>query len=1393
MKLVPVIVFLFVIIEVRTQIDVIEVDNNVDLNGNDEGTEFLENTPIDFDVIDEIAEDLPLVDNFLQQKFSEDSDHDYEQHQLREAHADPTLHKWKHKRPLFHGHTHTHIHTITHGNSHDYVTPIEVHPVSHQFGHQSHVVNPPIKQLDYGFKADLRPVNIETNHWAGGPQPHTHLSYNQNLQYGSQAISHQTSQTSNQNNHFGSFGKPTYTSDTLKPGVVNINGNSNTFIQSGGTHKLISSHNGQVFSREKAASPPVGESLVGISKPVEEDIFWHNTPEGPEPQSISANIQNPVVYDTDMKNVLNVLDDRSYFRDRPEVEPSGYERTAEVIRHENSDDQGGLNVHEQEPRDQTGGNDDMNLKSPNLIQIPFNNYFHSYDYGRNSRNKRSTKNINMNFLSDNAMLFNISSWRLKEINSKLDDTLSDYRQVVDEYRKKLTDKREALFTDILDSMIGQFQTKNYQDSNKMEKRGKRSATITKLLNNPDVRLDVPKTLDNIGVITRNAFEDERSPMYHVRQFMGSTKNAVLSAMKIPPQNLVIPSNYEIRNINPEEIAEEEDHLVSGINPKILSRSSFRNPESTENFEDTYPSDPYGIVETFARVGGAIRDSVRSGQNTLNHISNIAHDARKIFHTTKNTVPRVLLPYAKAPVLLTSRFKESKKTPLKKAIIISPKVLDVKDPLIGAQRNDPEFVSMGNIMDAIGLTKPNKDKIDLEKIVVRMPGQGETRGIYIPPIGEVQSVNGKRLPNSKVDAPLQRRNKEYLGRIQDKVASTNKVVKENIEKMKNDISKTIDKTKNKVKTDILQMKEKTNIQNVPTISQRSDGSNRKEDKNGIKHYTKEEEDEIIDKFLYNIFKIDTNKNTKAEHLISLNKNKKDTKYNDTSSVLKRNDQDKEGPLLRLPIGASISDISPNITESVLEETIKNITMDILKEETAKNSIKKNKVRDKISKLNASEKKKANFKKRPKMTLQSRFGEDDEADYITTTPRNPSTLKNEELNGRDEEERKVDEYVLNDVAAPMFSDSSNDEKLKSSWKIGDVLELIEEPSAEDPSNELQSGQNEEGSERPVFSSRNLLWIPEDSEKQEAPKETNSDTLADTVGLNLPPQLMTPFMSRASNTNVEEIFRSTDEDEGNAAFPDSKTINENDAQENSDGGEILGLNLPPELLKPFMARDSNADIDKTFTSDENNEHNVWSDNDEMENFLPLLMMPHRTTKSVKKTLDEFLKKENETRQQILNVQENRLKHSRPLEIQEQPRRFPEPIREQWYIIPPSEMLRKMFKNCERKQCYKLESHATNNEDRVRHEDPMICLYMSENVSVLPRYPGYSQYLNKMEIDHARNGVGEARTSMDVSEALRKPFMGLGNAENIKKFYDEYNKNQDQDEDLFGSEEGLSLFHDD
>ncbi|XP_045476973.1 uncharacterized protein LOC123682417 [Harmonia axyridis] len=1422
--------FLFIIIEVSAQFDNSDVGDSVQ-------TDNIEDDFMGIDTIaDNALDDLSSADNFLEERIPEIVGGENEGDTSR--YADPTLHKWKHKGPLFHSHSHTH--TFTHG-THLHETPVVVHPVNYEFSHRPQSIHPPnnhqyVVVNDHGMEAATRPLILNSNQWSESSHQNSHqTTYNQNFHQQNQAIHHQNIQFSNQNNHhFDSPGKLVHSWESANPKIVNINGHSNTFIHSGTSQNFISSHNEGVGLEAEHLGSLSDDQVVGISMPPEEEIHWHVKPENSQ---LSEDLIRPVVYDSGMNKILEVLDERSYYHTRPET--SGYAKHAEMSTVDQPHDElpsYQFSEYEEQEHQAPRGSEttDEAPNDPyigNIIQIPSNNRCHCYRR-RNTRNRRSPKLINMNVLSDNSMNFNISSLKLKEMNSKLNDTLFGYRDMVDDYRKKITDKRELLFADVLDSIIGNFQFRGYKDSAELKKREKRSATITKLLNNPDARLDVRKTLDNVGTITRNAFEDERSPLYHVRQFMGSTKNAVLSAMKIPPQNLVIPSNYEIKNINPEEIEEEGDDVVSAINPKILSRSGFRNGDTDENYEEAYPSDPYGIVETFARVGGAIRDSVRSSQNTLNHISNIAHDARKIFHTTKNTVPRVLLPYAKAPVL-TSRFKANKNAPLKKAIIISPKVLDVKDPIIGAQKTHPDFVSMGHILDAIGLTKSKKDHIDLEKIVVKMPGEGETRGIYIPPIGDVKSVNGRRLPNFRGDNEQTKgKSAKNLGSIHDKIVSTNRVVKENMQKRKNDITKNLDKTKNKIKYGIQQLKERNKIENDSDIlSQsltRSDKSNIKANKNEIKQFTKEEENEIIDKFLYNIFKTDANQSAAIVSLNDMNKNEK-VNYEINANLKKKDKQNTESTLGSSNIIYS-SDILPNITQSILEETIKNITMDLLQDENKKDGYNKNYIKTNTIQKNYSNKRKnVKFTKRPKIVLQSRFGDDEDStpailsrtnedivenkDQVTDTTKPNITPEFKGLDKNEEEAmRKVDEYVLNDVA---LSDSSNNEKGKNSWKIDNVLELIEDPSAEESSNELKSEENREENV-PVFASRSLLSILDapDRQHKDLNRKKRSTDHEETVGLNLAPDLMKPFMAVAPNSNIDEVYGYEDENKeddeiNNVTEPNSPTTTVSNSdmsfyEENLDGNadeeEVVGLNYP-------------------FTSNEENEYNVENNNNDDQYNSPVLMMPLRTTKSVKKTLDEFLKKENQTKQQMLNAEENRVKHSRSGDISDNHEGFEMPIEEQLYIIPQSDLLKKMIstvsnkENCKIKRCYKKPTNENipqynrgyPYDDQYEQQNVVICVCISESshgpVSYngeLYRYPFYRsrEEAEEFEQEVNRNGVGEGRTSMYMSDTLKKPFMGLGSDETIKKYYDEFNNQPEgggsEGGSLFDSNEEQLLFYD-
>lgn len=98
---------------------------------------------------------------------------------------------------------------------------------------------------------------------------------------------------------------------------------------------------------------------------------------------------------------------------------------------------------------------------------------------------------------------------------------------------------------------------------------------------------MPKTLDNVGALARTTFEDELAPMYHVRNMAGSTKDAVMATMKIPNQNFIIPSKYDI--------VERPDGSESlrAINRKILNE----NEETKDQISDVNEE----IETTFNKV------------------------------------------------------------------------------------------------------------------------------------------------------------------------------------------------------------------------------------------------------------------------------------------------------------------------------------------------------------------------------------------------------------------------------------------------------------------------------------------------------------------------------------------------------------------------------------------------------------------------------------------------------------------------------------------------------------------------------------------------------------------------------------------------------------------------
>lgn len=230
-----------------------------------------------------------------------------------------------------------------------------------------------------------------------------------------------------------------------------------------------------------------------------------------------------------------------------------------------------------------------------------------------------------------------------------------------------------------------------------------------LVNDPNAKLDIPKTISNIGAVTKASFHDHKKPLYHLNNMVGSIKDAIISTIKIPPQGIIIPSHYKIVSTDLDDNNLETKHEIT----RSINQNLFPKDADTMNINQAEPV--LSLQDTFGKLGSVIRESVQAGQQTLAHMTDIAHSARQAVHTAKLSAPKVFLPKNKNP---------------DKVMLIAPKVVDIKHPedentrLLQAQ-NRKDFVRMGDLMDALGVTNPNEENLGLEKIVIeRKKGRGK---------------------------------------------------------------------------------------------------------------------------------------------------------------------------------------------------------------------------------------------------------------------------------------------------------------------------------------------------------------------------------------------------------------------------------------------------------------------------------------------------------------------------------------------------------------------------------------------------------------------------------------------------------------------------------------------
>ncbi|XP_030763081.1 uncharacterized protein LOC115887745 [Sitophilus oryzae] len=350
-----------------------------------------------------------------------------------------------------------------------------------------------------------------------------------------------------------------------------------------------------------------------------------------------------------------------------------------------------------EKKDETKNKDikEIEVSSPNLMNVRDREYIDEYRRDANSNEQQH-----------------------------FDAVLGQQREQVESIKElSNADPDLGMISSIGESVLNDLETRNHQTKNSPKKQDKTKRSIeetkknpiplTHWVSDPTTKVDVPKTLQNIGSVTKHTFENVKAPIYHTRNMIGNTKNMILSVAKIPPNNLFFPSKYEIIKVDDKDGGGD---TLGAINQQMLISRSGDPTEIKNNQQDSQMSqEKKGVTNTFTKLGNILKNSVDSGKDTIGHFNDVATDIRNVVYTSKHAAPRIIVP-SKIPSLIT---KDAESSMLgKKAVLIAPRILDLaEDPVVSQPEQPSNFVGAGDVLDALGLSYPNQPEVPLEKIVL----------------------------------------------------------------------------------------------------------------------------------------------------------------------------------------------------------------------------------------------------------------------------------------------------------------------------------------------------------------------------------------------------------------------------------------------------------------------------------------------------------------------------------------------------------------------------------------------------------------------------------------------------------------------------------------------------
>lgn len=163
---------------------------------------------------------------------------------------------------------------------------------------------------------------------------------------------------------------------------------------------------------------------------------------------------------------------------------------------------------------------------------------------------------------------------------------------------------------------------------------------------PNVRVNVIGTLDNVKDATKDICENNDSPLYHMREAIGSARDVLFSVVRMAPTGLLVPTSYRVATL-------QDSDKLGAINPALLNEGGVNKIE-TSDISPIIPI-PEGeeAKDAFSAVYVMLRNGLKGARNSAQHVGDTVHSVRRAVLAVPKSALKLFLPYLRSVELQKS--------------------------------------------------------------------------------------------------------------------------------------------------------------------------------------------------------------------------------------------------------------------------------------------------------------------------------------------------------------------------------------------------------------------------------------------------------------------------------------------------------------------------------------------------------------------------------------------------------------------------------------------------------------------------------------------------------------------------------------------------------------------